>query len=201
MAVAMANHKKQTEAVKPAESTRKRTAILVPVTKKPDPVPHKAPKIANEVYYVCELCPSTFNRKFNRDRHMEVMHGAAVSTRTRPLYPDRIRNSEYSPDADLSDDNIPEPKIPVQEPPPLAKPVLVNPVDPAVKPAKPAVEPLKQVEPEPESDDDQMDTENIQTADKNIQTDPVMECGGDTASMHRMPLGKEVCITILVTSK
>ena len=139
MAVAMANHKKQTEAVKPAESTRKRTAILVPVTKKPDPVPHKAPKIANEVYYVCELCPSTFNRKFNRDRHMEVMHGAAVSTRTRPLYPDRIRNSEYSPDADLSDDNIPEPKIPVQEPPPLAKPVLVNPVDPAVKPTNPAV--------------------------------------------------------------
>ena len=199
MAVAMANRKKQTEVVKPVESTRKRPAILVPVAKKPDPVPNKVPKIANEVYYACELCPSTFNRKFNRDRHMEIMHGSTMSTRNRPLYPDRIRNSEYSPDADLSDDNIPEPTIPVQEPPPLAK--TVKPVDP-VKPVETtkAVEP-EVVEVEPESDNDQMETTTAKKPEAETKENPDMECGGDNVSMHQMPLGKEVTITILISSK
>ena len=200
VAMAMANRKKQTEVVKPTESTRKRPATLVPATKNPDPVPNKAPKIANEVYYACELCPSTFNRKFNRDRHMEIMHGSAVSTRTRPLYPDKIRNSEYSPDAEFSDDNIPEPRIPVQEPPPLAK--TVNPVDTA-KPVQNAktVEP-ELVEVELESDDDPMETT---TTDKKPEPESKettdIDCSGDNVSMHQMPLGKEVTITILISSK
>ena len=129
-----------TTATKPVQ-TRKRKALLIPVgpsklakPKQSDLLPKKSAN-PEEIYYTCELCPMAFNKKFNRDRHMEVMHGVSVSTRNRPLYPDKIQDTV----------SIPEPKVPMQRPPVPSKPPESN-----VQPTKLVVKPI---EPDVESDE------------------------------------------------
>ena len=227
MAEAIVSRRKQISKTKPATEpkttkpvqTRKRTALLIPAgpsklakPKQSDLLPKKSQE---EIYYTCELCPMAFNKKFNRDRHMEVMHGVAVSTRNRPLYPDKIQDTNP----------IPEPKPPMQELPLPAKAVLKKAMDPTktVEPKPTKLDPESDVEPEsdediakPESDVEsakqeqdvkpESDVEVIETdvepttADvEPMETTNQESC--DNSTMLQKPLNKEVCVTILVTTK
>ena len=151
------------------------------------------------------MCPMAFNKKFNRDRHMEVMHGVSVSTRNRPLYPDKIQDNHP----------IPEPKLPVQELPLPTKTILKKAMDPTKtvepEPTKPDVEseemgkPKSDVEPESESDVEPVETDVEPTKPESnvepMETTDMKQESCDNCTILQKPLNKEVCVTILVTTK
>ena len=188
--------------------TRKRKALLIPVgpsklakPKQSDLLPKKSAN-PEEIYHTCELCPMAFNKKFNRDRHMEVMHGVSVSTRNRPLYPDKIQDTV----------TIPEPNVPMQEPPAISKPFKPNvqPGKPVVKPIEPDVESNEELaEPEsdvkPESDVEVVETDvELAKPESNVEpmeTTDMNQESCDNCTIIQKPLNKEVCVTILVTTK
>lgn len=56
-------------------AAKKRKLEMEKVVKHSEPDERKIPKESDpEPDFPCLVCPSHFNRKFNRDRHMEVMH-------------------------------------------------------------------------------------------------------------------------------
>ena len=219
MAEAIASRRKHMSKTKPVQptmqpttttpkpvQTRKRKALLIPVgpskLAKPKQSALLPKKSANpeEIYYTCELCPMAFNKKFNRDRHMEVMHGASVSTRNRPLYPDKIQDTI----------TIPEPKVPMHETPVPSKPVESNvqPTKSVVKPIEPNVESDQELakqesDVKPELDVEAVDVE-LAKPESNVEpmetTDSNQE-SCDNCTIVQKPLNKEVCVTILVTTK
>ena len=206
-----------TTTTKPVQ-TRKRTALLIPVgpsklakPKQSDLLPKKSEN-PEEIYYTCEMCPMAFNKKFNRDRHMEVMHGVSVSTRNRPLYPDKIQDNHP----------IPEPKLPVQELPLPTKTILKKAMEPTKtvepEPTKPDAESEEMGKPksdvEPESDDESTKSESIVDSvetdgeptkpESNVEpmeTTDMKQESCDNCTILQKPLNKEVCVTILVTTK
>ncbi len=163
-------------------------------------------------FYICEVCPATFNRRYNRDRHMEHVH-KVPRPNLPPLF---LEKSVPKNPAKNPDDGIiyttPDPPINVliddkagamgnkrvnsdTNPPQFRK----------IKKAKRA-HTLKQdigerlviddYLPSPELPEQKdLDAEAPKAVeDKSCQTE-------ENINMVQMPLNKEVAITILVTSK
>ncbi len=161
-------------------------------------------------YYVCEVCPATFNRKYNRDRHMEHIHKVPRPVLP-PLFPEKSvpKNPTKNPEDGIIHD-MPDPPITV----------LIDGKASAmgykrdnsdtnhlqirkIKKAKRVLtmdedfENQLEIDEDPLSSDlpDQKDTEDLKTVeDKSCQTE-------ENINMIQLPLNKEVAITILVTSK
>ncbi|MCP3668103.1 MAG: hypothetical protein GY696_37370 [Gammaproteobacteria bacterium] len=163
-------------------------------------------------FYVCEICPATFNRRYNRDRHMEHVH-KVPRPNLPPLY---LEKSVPKNPAKNPDDGIiyttPDPPINVliddkaiamdtkransdTNPPQLRK----------IKKAKRA-HPLDEDSEKPlVIDDDLPSPERPVQKDLDAEAPKAVEDKScqteENINMVQMPLNKEVAITILVTSK
>ncbi len=163
-------------------------------------------------YYVCKVCPTTFNRRYNRDRHMELVHKVP-----RPVLPPLfLEKSVPKNPAKNPEDGIvyttPDPPINVlidemaiatdtkrvnsdTNPPQLRKIKKAKRVHTLDEDSeKPLV--IDEDLPSPELPQQKnMDAEAPKAVeDKSCQTE-------ENINMVQMPLNKEVAITILVTSK
>ncbi len=174
---------------------------------------HNKPANEKEIsYHVCKVCPTTFNRRYNRDRHMELVHKVPRPILP-PLFPEKPvpKNPAKNPEDGIIY-TMPDPPINVltydkttgnkrvnsdTSPPPLrrtkkAKRVLNMDEDFGKRLV------IDEGPPSPELPDQKdLDTEDPKAEeleDKSCQTE-------ENINMIQMPLSKEVAITILVTSK
>ncbi len=137
-------------------------------------------------FYVCEHCPAVFNRRYNRDRHVDTNHNALrkrsqlPETRKRPQLPKLVLPSPkkaedlftVSSDEKDSDNSDADDEIVTMD---------EEPVD--------EIPPIEQEEKE----------DNIsETKDKEMQ---VPTCRDPNTNLIQLPLCKEVAVTIFVTSK
>ncbi len=73
----------------------------------------KQSKEMKDKTYFCEVCPATFNRKYNRDRHMELIHKVPRPVLP-PLFPEKSvpKNTAKNPEDGIIHD-MPDPPITV----------------------------------------------------------------------------------------
>lgn len=141
----------------------------------------KAAKL--DLFFQCELCSAVFNRKFNRDRHMEIVHKTTSSDRLRPLYPARLERQNAMSDQ-VSSLPFTDYEATDKEPP-ETQPLTID---------EPSME-LGQTEEPKEELLQEISVEKVKTEKIDDSECP------DTYSIAKLPLEKEIAVTIIVSSK
>jgi len=129
-------------------------------TKKPveakKPLEAKKPVGDTDIIYKCKVCPAKFTRRFNRDRHMELVHKVARPEKP-PLYPDHLAAAAQPKDiqkaVETQQPMETEKPMDTQEPVETPKPVETEKVVETPKPKETPKEEVKAEELDSSSDE------------------------------------------------
>jgi len=177
-------------------------------------------KSPNDEVYECQVCLAQFNRRYNRDRHVELIHGVPRPGGRPPLFPNKVNlakgqdnvTSTITKDDSIVDgeedpktvnlakgqDNVTstitkDDSIVDSEEDPKTTKDNNNSVDTEVGPKvlkRKATAPLKGEPKKPKKEEDEKEEEEK----KNDKIDSSM-------NLIQMPVGKEVVVTVFITSK
>ena len=148
-------------------------------------------KSPNDEVYECQVCLAQFNRRYNRDRHVELIHGVPRPGGRPPLFPNKVnlaKGQDNVTSTITKDDSI----VDSEEDPKTTKDNN-NSVDTEVGPKvlkRKATAPLKGEPKKPKKEEDEKEEEEK----KNDKIDSSM-------NLIQMPVGKEVVVTVFITSK
>jgi len=176
--------------------------------------------------FKCEICPALFNRRYNRDRHMELIHKVPRPGRRPPLF---LGKHKITGTQDNGPTTVAKPIKPPKKPIHVVQPsdvftdesdVFTSGDEEIVKPipkkkakkenkeemtAVLEVPMLEEIQAIPEiamveeAEEDEEEVMFPTTEEKKSEID-AKECN-DNVNLIQMPVGKEVVVTVFITSK
>ena len=185
-----------------AKMEKKNTGYAVP----------KPPKEGGQ-YFVCEKCPAGFNRRYNRDRHMKLVHGNRTLPELRPQYPATLKrkvaiiagtpgdvlkiNNLHLKRKNMDNDDSIEKKIrkEMQD----MEGVAVEDVIPVAVEEK--EEEVKSADSEEDTDEATSEEEEEVKKVEPKEDKKTEECKEENLNLIQIPMDKEVTVTVFITSK